>query len=67
MQRLKRRNGTVWEDSASLKITFSGSEKVQSVTIGKSFYHHMLQNRHNALIAKDWAIPVTVVEQEQNV
>ena len=38
VQRLKSRNGAVWEDSASLKITFSGSEKVQSVTIGKSFY-----------------------------
>ena len=38
VQRLKRKNGTVWEDSASLKITFAGTEIVQSVTIGNSFY-----------------------------
>ena len=28
IQRLKRRNGVTWEDSASLKITFTGTVKV---------------------------------------
>ena len=38
VQRLKRRIGTTWEDSATLKITFKGTAKADSVTIGKSFY-----------------------------
>ena len=37
VQRLKR-IGATWEDSATLKITFKGADKADSVTIGKSFY-----------------------------
>ena len=38
VQRLKRRIGTTWEDSPTLKSTFKGTAKADSVTIGKSFY-----------------------------
>ena len=38
IQRLKRRNGVTYEDSASLKITFTGTVKVEGITIEKSYY-----------------------------